>query len=144
MNKLQWHFNRNCNIFFQENAFESVVCEMATILSRPQCVNGVQMARHVAKMFNSKRPFGNTRRHTYTIFPQAMAKCLTVPTRIGTNIDLSLVRSCGTLTRVILHQVCTVTFSIMGLRIILKKHFHISLPTKSLNDVHFPLYYTYT
>ena len=37
-NKLQWNFNRNSNIFIQENAFESVVCEMAAILSRPQCV----------------------------------------------------------------------------------------------------------
>ena len=26
--------------FIQENAFESVVCEMVAILSRPQCVNG--------------------------------------------------------------------------------------------------------
>ena len=38
MNKLQWNFNRNYNIFIQENAFESVVCERAAILSRPQCV----------------------------------------------------------------------------------------------------------
>ena len=38
-NKLQWNFNRNSNIFIQENAFESVVCEKAAILSRPQCVN---------------------------------------------------------------------------------------------------------
>ena len=37
-NKLPWNFNRNSNIFIQENAFESVVCEMAAILSRPQCV----------------------------------------------------------------------------------------------------------
>ena len=28
-------FNRNSNIFIQENAFESVVCEKAAILSRP-------------------------------------------------------------------------------------------------------------
>ena len=35
-NKLQWNSNRNSNIFIQENAFESVVCEMAAILSRPQ------------------------------------------------------------------------------------------------------------
>ena len=33
-------FSRNSNIFIQENAFESVVCEKAAILSRPQCVNG--------------------------------------------------------------------------------------------------------
>ena len=38
MNKLQWNFIWNSNIFIQENAFESVVCEMAAILSRPQCV----------------------------------------------------------------------------------------------------------
>ena len=37
-NKLQWNSNRNSNIFTQENAFESVVCEMAAILSRLQCV----------------------------------------------------------------------------------------------------------
>ena len=29
----------NSYIFIQENAFEMVVCEMAAILSRPQCVN---------------------------------------------------------------------------------------------------------
>ena len=40
-NKLQWNFNRNSNIFIQENALEHVVCEMASILSRPQCVNGL-------------------------------------------------------------------------------------------------------
>ena len=37
-NKHQWNFNQNYNIFFQENAFESVVCEVAAILYRPQCV----------------------------------------------------------------------------------------------------------
>ena len=38
-NKLQWNLNRNSNIFIQENAFENNVCEMASILSWPQCVN---------------------------------------------------------------------------------------------------------
>ena len=38
-NKFPWNFNRYSNIFIQENAFENVVCEMASILSRPQCVN---------------------------------------------------------------------------------------------------------
>ena len=37
-NKLQWDINRNSYIFIQENALENVVCEMASILSRPQCV----------------------------------------------------------------------------------------------------------
>ena len=37
-NKLQWNFNRNYNIFIKENALRGVVCEMAVMLSRPQCV----------------------------------------------------------------------------------------------------------
>ena len=41
-NKLQWNFNRNSNIFIQENAFESIVCEMTAILPRPQCVKRIQ------------------------------------------------------------------------------------------------------
>ena len=36
-NKLQWNSNLNSNIFIHKNAIESVVCEMATILSWPQC-----------------------------------------------------------------------------------------------------------
>ena len=39
-NKLQWIFSRNSNNFIQQNAFESVVCEQAAILSWPQWVNG--------------------------------------------------------------------------------------------------------
>ena len=38
MNKLRWNLKRNSYIFIQENAFENIVCEMAAILSRPQCV----------------------------------------------------------------------------------------------------------
>ena len=38
-NKLQWNFERNSNIFIKKNALENGVCEMASILSRPQCVN---------------------------------------------------------------------------------------------------------
>ena len=37
-NKIQWNFNRNSYIFIQENALENVVCEVASFLSRPQCV----------------------------------------------------------------------------------------------------------
>ena len=36
--KLQWNLNRNSYIIIQENALEKVVCKMAAILSRPQCV----------------------------------------------------------------------------------------------------------
>ena len=38
-NKLKWNLNRNLYIFIKENALENVVCEMSSILSRPQCVN---------------------------------------------------------------------------------------------------------
>ena len=37
-NKLQWYFNHNWNILIQENALENVVCEIESILSRPQRV----------------------------------------------------------------------------------------------------------
>ena len=40
-NKHRWNFNSNLNIFVQENAFENVVCEMASIVCRPQCVNTI-------------------------------------------------------------------------------------------------------
>ena len=39
MNIFQWNFIGNSKVFIQENALENVVCEMAAILSRPQCVN---------------------------------------------------------------------------------------------------------
>ena len=45
-NQLQWNFYLNSNIFIHENAFESVVCEMAVFLSRPQCVN-VHIGEHL-------------------------------------------------------------------------------------------------
>ena len=37
-NKFQWNLKQNSYIFIQETAFETVICEMAFILSRPQCV----------------------------------------------------------------------------------------------------------
>ena len=42
-NKLQWNSNRNSYIFIQENALENVICEMASILFRPQCVKSFQV-----------------------------------------------------------------------------------------------------
>ena len=42
-NKLQWNINRNSCIFIQENSLENVVCEMVSILSRPQCVNAYSL-----------------------------------------------------------------------------------------------------
>ena len=51
-NKLQWNLKWNSYIFIQDNAFENVVCDMAAILSRSQCVKdfwnqGVQGKLHV-------------------------------------------------------------------------------------------------
>ena len=37
-NKIQWNFNRNSNIFIEENTFDHIVCERSAIFSRPQCV----------------------------------------------------------------------------------------------------------
>ena len=53
-NKLQWNFNRNSNIFNKKNALENVVCEMASILSRPQCVNSLRLRN--AYMCHQTRP----------------------------------------------------------------------------------------
>ena len=44
-NKFQWNFNRNSNIFIHENAFENVVCNIASISSRPQCVKCVYICK---------------------------------------------------------------------------------------------------
>ena len=41
-NKLQWNFNRNLNIFIQDNVFENGVCEMAAILSWRECVKDIE------------------------------------------------------------------------------------------------------
>ena len=38
VNKFQGNWNKNAKLFIQENAFENVVCEMATIFSQPQYV----------------------------------------------------------------------------------------------------------
>ena len=39
---LGWNVNRNSYIFIHENACENVACEMAAILSLPQCVNSLR------------------------------------------------------------------------------------------------------
>ena len=41
-NNLWWNFIKNSNIFIEENAFEGALCQMAAILSQPQCVNSKQ------------------------------------------------------------------------------------------------------
>ena len=39
MNKIQWNLNRNSYISIQEQAFKNVIWKMASIFSRPRCVN---------------------------------------------------------------------------------------------------------
>ena len=41
-NKLKSNFNRNSNIFIQNNALENAVCEIAFILSGPEYVNPIR------------------------------------------------------------------------------------------------------
>ena len=40
-NKVQWNLKQNSYILIEENAFENVVCEITSILSRPQYVNSL-------------------------------------------------------------------------------------------------------
>ena len=44
-NNLQGNFNRNSNILIQENALENFVCEMTSILFRPQWFNSLALGR---------------------------------------------------------------------------------------------------
>ena len=37
-------FNRNSNIFIEQNMFENDICAILSILSRPQCVNIANLA----------------------------------------------------------------------------------------------------
>ena len=65
-NKLQWNFIQNSNIFIQENALENDVCEMASILSWPQCVNIFIQSRVLGSLLSAhliikdpEQPFGD-------------------------------------------------------------------------------------
>ena len=40
-NKPQWNLNQNIQLFFQQNAFENVVCKMSAILFQSLCVKEV-------------------------------------------------------------------------------------------------------
>ena len=42
-----WHFNQKSNIIMDKNAYESVVCKMAAILSRPHCVRPVKYSAYL-------------------------------------------------------------------------------------------------
>ena len=68
-NKLQWNVSRNYKIFIQENVFESVVCEMASILFRPQCVNADSSAVYIMISYVKReilKKTSNCERHSFT------------------------------------------------------------------------------
>ena len=50
--------NRNANILIQENALENVVSEMASILSRPQCVKAHTRSRYAWQRQGNQRRWG--------------------------------------------------------------------------------------
>ena len=45
--------DRNSSIFIYKNAFQSIVCEMVAILSRPQCVNWIHARKSFSPMSDS-------------------------------------------------------------------------------------------
>ena len=67
-NKFQWNLNQNQYIFIQENAFESVVCEMAAILSQPQCVKLSIMCCHIPHMLSWLVLFWKSTKMDFNIF----------------------------------------------------------------------------
>ena len=52
-NKLQCSSNLNSNIFIKQNALENIACDMAAILSRPQCVYAVVDRLYFSDEMNS-------------------------------------------------------------------------------------------
>ena len=71
--------DRNSNIFFQENAFENIICKMVPILSWPQCVN--TLAKNV--IFTGYVVTGYVHEHI-------LGRAIT-----WTNVDQSSPRCCG-------------------------------------------------
>ena len=88
-NKLQWYINRSSYIFIQENALESVVCEMSVILSWPQCVKGGRCPtnRFYQSPFriNSLRPRQEGRH-----FPDDIFMCIFLNENVWIPIKISL------------------------------------------------------
>ena len=74
MNNVQWNFNRTCNIFIQENAYESVVCEMAAMLSRPQSVKGTQFTDAQMYFTRTRAPIHELIRHNVSMLGDRMLR----------------------------------------------------------------------
>ena len=45
-NTFQWNLKHNSHYFIKKNLFDNVVCEMAEILSQPQCVNIINIVQY--------------------------------------------------------------------------------------------------
>ena len=56
---LQWNLKWNSCIFIQENACEYVICEMAAILSQPQCVNSLRHGQNVCHFEDNSKCVSN-------------------------------------------------------------------------------------
>ena len=72
-NKFKWYLNQNWYIF-QENAFEIIVCKMAAILSRPQCVNTLTYKKMVSQTADIPFPEAIMTHYTrmYTLIAKLM------------------------------------------------------------------------
>ena len=70
-NKIQWNPSQNSFIFIPENEFENVVCKMAAILSRPQCVDKHPSANEsntvpISRLILGLRPANERQRYFVT------------------------------------------------------------------------------
>ena len=55
-NFMQWKLIQNTDIFFPENVFENVVCNISAILLRPQCADGlISLTSVKTGTFSSKK-----------------------------------------------------------------------------------------
>ena len=67
-NIFQWNLNPNSYIYKQENAFENFIWKMASILSRPQCVNNVIHAHQIPWKFHENLPIKPNQKETKLYF----------------------------------------------------------------------------
>ena len=69
-NKLQWNFNQNSNVFIHENALQNLICEMASTLPQPQCVNQWSSVAFTWSNFTGNAPDMNH----WTVFENCIFK----------------------------------------------------------------------
>ena len=74
--ELQWNFNWYSNIFIHENVNENVVCEMASILYRPQCDNITLTKQRTPKPCTYVMWYNALLKTLYNSKTRATVKCL--------------------------------------------------------------------